>query len=197
MAGPELWAEFERDPRDPRHAHLRAADVDRDLVHRALADAFAEGRLDHEEFDERSGAVVVSKMLGDLPPVLEDLLPAAPLLPVATVASVASPDLKAEAEAYYRNQRRSAWVLVLWLSALMWTIWIFAGGQHEGGNLLTGWDPFPWPFIVMAATSAKAVRLTATRREVVAQRELKLQRRAARDQARAVEQQRRALEGPA
>ncbi len=49
-----LWGEFSHDPRRADHAGLRASDRDRDVAHRAVADAYADGRLDREELDERT-----------------------------------------------------------------------------------------------------------------------------------------------
>ena len=60
---------------------MRASDADRDIVLRTLADAYAEGRLDPVEYDERADAVTSAKTLGELPVVLEDLVPmTAPVL---------------------------------------------------------------------------------------------------------------------
>ena len=49
--------------------------ADRDIVLRALADAYAEGRLDRSEYDERAETVTAAKTLGELPVVLDDLVP--------------------------------------------------------------------------------------------------------------------------
>ena len=54
---------------------MRASDADRDIVLRTLADAYAEGRLDPVEYDERADAVTSAKTLGELPVVLGDLVP--------------------------------------------------------------------------------------------------------------------------
>ncbi len=50
-----VWASFQHDPRDPAAAPLRASDADRNVVHGLLTEAFADGRLDREEYDERTG----------------------------------------------------------------------------------------------------------------------------------------------
>ena len=52
-----------------------ASDADRDIVFRTLAEAYAEGRLDREEYDERADAVHGAKTLGELPGMLDDLVP--------------------------------------------------------------------------------------------------------------------------
>ena len=44
-------------------------------MHRVLAEAFADGRLDRQEFDERSDAVGAIRTLGELPGVIADLVP--------------------------------------------------------------------------------------------------------------------------
>ena len=48
-----VWGSFQHDRRDPAVAPLRASDADRDVVHGVLTEAFADGRLDREEHDER------------------------------------------------------------------------------------------------------------------------------------------------
>ncbi len=77
MSIPSVWQQFSADPRDRAHASLRASDADRDLVRRVLADAYAEGRLDRDELDERVDAAGVARVLGDLPPLIDDLVPTA------------------------------------------------------------------------------------------------------------------------
>ncbi|MEO5852081.1 MAG: hypothetical protein ABIQ15_06170 [Nocardioides sp.] len=68
MSASDLWGEFTRDPRSADHAHLRAADADREIVQRVLADAYADGRLDRLE-------------LGELPDLVSDLVPATSAVP--------------------------------------------------------------------------------------------------------------------
>ena len=78
-----------RPPVELRTPALRAADVDRDLVHRVLAEAFADGRLDRQEFDERSEQVSPSARSASCPGVIADLVP---LRPAATTPAVLTPD---------------------------------------------------------------------------------------------------------
>ena len=54
---------------------MRASDADRDIVLRALGEAYAEGRIDRGEYDERADAVHTAKTLGELPGLLDDLVP--------------------------------------------------------------------------------------------------------------------------
>ncbi|MFD3688047.1 DUF1707 domain-containing protein [Nocardiopsis sp. NPDC058631] len=55
---------------------LRASDTDRERVLRVLRDAATDGRIDLEEFEERSSLVHEALTLGELPGVTADLLPA-------------------------------------------------------------------------------------------------------------------------
>lgn len=57
-------------------ADLRASDTDRERVLRVLRDATADGRLDLEEFEERSTQAQEAKTLGELPGITADLLTA-------------------------------------------------------------------------------------------------------------------------
>ena len=67
-----IWSRFRLDPR--LHTRLRAADEDRDIVRECLGEAFADGRLDRDEFDERLAAVGEARLLGDLLDSLSDLV---------------------------------------------------------------------------------------------------------------------------
>lgn len=52
---------------------MRASDADRDRVADALREAYAEGRLDVEEHNERIDVAYQAKTLGELSPLLSDL----------------------------------------------------------------------------------------------------------------------------
>lgn len=62
-------------PSDPANAALqmRASDADRDRVAKVLGDAFAEGRLRPDEYDDRLAAVYEATTYAELIPVLADL----------------------------------------------------------------------------------------------------------------------------
>src|SRR5215813_9385928 len=64
----------------PGGAGTRASDRERDTVVQRVQDAFAEGRLDDAEFDERSRAALTARTHADLDALLADL-PAAPSAP--------------------------------------------------------------------------------------------------------------------
>jgi Domain of unknown function (DUF1707) len=58
-------------PSDPRS--MRAGNADRERVVKLLNDAFAEGRLDVGELDERVSRAYSAKTLGELDPLIADL----------------------------------------------------------------------------------------------------------------------------
>jgi hypothetical protein len=58
--------------------NLRASDADRERVLTVLSTAFAEGRLTHDEHDERLGRVMSAKTFDDLVPLTHDLVVVAP-----------------------------------------------------------------------------------------------------------------------
>ena len=68
------WAGFSADPRIPDNQHLRAADADRDFATALIEQARAAGRLDASEYTERAGQVVQSRTLGELAPLVADLM---------------------------------------------------------------------------------------------------------------------------
>ena len=80
--------------------HIRASDHDRDTVVGALRDAYAEGRLSLEEFQERTTAAYAGRTWGDLRELTTDL-PVQPALgtdlpegalPPEVLSPAASPD---------------------------------------------------------------------------------------------------------
>ncbi|GAA4242837.1 hypothetical protein GCM10022254_77390 [Actinomadura meridiana] len=56
---------------------LRVSDAEREAVIERLQEAYAEGRLDHDEFDMRTHLAMTSKTRSDLGGVTRDLVPVA------------------------------------------------------------------------------------------------------------------------
>jgi uncharacterized protein DUF1707 len=71
------WSGFSADPRDPQYERLRASDADRGNAAAMLGDAYAEGRLDNDEYNQRLDQAMNAKSLGELVPVLADITPVA------------------------------------------------------------------------------------------------------------------------
>ena len=87
---------------------MRASDADRDIVLRTLADAYAEGRLDRSEYDERADVVTAAKTLGELPGVLDDLVPMTGLVPYG--AALDTRGVEELAVAKWEKSRRDAFM---------------------------------------------------------------------------------------
>jgi hypothetical protein len=164
-----LWRRFEHDPRDPAYAGMRASDRDRAVVHDVLAEAYAEGRLDRDELDERTAAVDSAKTYADLLPPIRDLTADAL---AARFTPVAEPDLRRSAQLYYGNKLRDALFGFLVPNLICWMIWVVAGMT------------FPWPLFVTIPTGLNLLRVATSRGAIVEERIQKLQRR----QAKALEE---------
>lgn len=174
----ELWASFTHDPRVPANAGLRAADRDRDLIRSALADAFAEGRLDREEFDERSDRVAAARTLGELPPLVTDLVPEHTPEPRrgAELATATPDELRLRAGDQWQAERRQALLSFLGPTLICWTIWV-ATSFGDGG-----FEPyFPWPLIVMAATGIHLVSTVLNRGQGVEEHLRRLEKQQAKE----------------
>lgn len=167
----DLWASFQHDPRDPAVAPLRASDADRDVVHHLLADAFADGRLDRDEYDERSATVLSARTLGEFPPLLSDLVPDRPLLPARVpLAAASSSEIQKRAEESWRDDVRGAFLGLVGSGVICWAIWF-----------LTGHDGFMWPLIINAVAFMNFLRVTANKREIVTQEVRRLEKKRAKE----------------
>lgn len=169
-----IWERFTFDPRREEHARLRAADRDRDVVNEVLGTAYAEGRLTPSELDERSDRVVQAKTLGELPPIMDDLV-------IRSSATPALRDTRAEAELRYRRQRREAMFSFLTPTLICWVIW--------AATMLGG---FPWPLFVMIGTGLNYLRVATGRADAVASIERDLEKK----ERKRLESQRKRDQGP-
>jgi hypothetical protein len=158
-----VWQEFEHDPRDPAYATMRASERDRDVVRDLLATAYADGRLDRDEFDERTAAVNAAKTYADLVPPIRDLTAAA--VPERLVGLPAA-DLQRKARLYYAAQLRESFFGLLVPNLICWAIWYISG--HDG---------FIWPIFVTIPTGLNFLRVALSRGQIIDNRIEKLQRR--------------------
>jgi hypothetical protein len=149
-----VWREFDHDPRHPEHAPMRASDADRDIVLRTLGEAYAEGRLDREEYDERSDAVATAKTLGELPVVLGDLVPTTTVVPYAGALDTRS--VETQALEKWERGRREAFMGFLIPTLITWAVW--------AATMLGG---FPWPVFVMIVTGIPVVRATIMKKDII------------------------------
>lgn len=164
-----LWRRFEHDPRDPAYAGMRASDRDRAVVHDALAEAYAEGRIDRDELEERTTQVDAAKTYGDLVPPLQDLMVDAAN---PAVSLVSRSDLQRQAEGYYREKLRETFFEFLIPNLICWAIWV-----------MTGHDYFIWPVFVTIPTLLHLLQVGAGKHRMIEARVEKLERK----QAKALE----------
>jgi hypothetical protein len=176
-----FWAEFELDPRHPSFAALRASDRDRDLVNRVLTEGYAQGRLDREELDARAATLAAARTLGELPPLVTDLVPVSP--GVTHGLRLGPDELHDRAVASWERSRRDAIWTVLSASLICWVIW-FAIGLGEG-RFDAG---FPWPLFVTAGTALNVARIQYRRQDLIADEVRSLERKQERERRRELEQ---------
>ncbi len=185
----ELWGEFAHDPRSRAYASMRASDADRDVVLRALTEAYAEGRIDPDELDERTTGVQAARTLGELPPYLADLVPAADSAAVPAVPALSAQQVEAEAVARWRKSRGEALRMWLFVSAVCWAIWLITSGG----------DSHPWPVYPMLGTAIPLAGTLVQRREMIESNRRRIvakhEKAVARAQAKA-EKRRAELEAP-
>jgi Domain of unknown function (DUF1707) len=174
-AARDVWAAFQHDPRDPAVAPLRASDADRNVVHNVLTDAFADGRLDREEYDDRTAATLRARTLGELPPLVADLVPDRPLLPAKVpLTAASSTDIQRRAEEKWREDRRSAALGFVGSAVVTWAIWLAINWTEWSNH-------FPWPLIINAFALMNLVRVSASRSEVVDSEVKRLERKRAKE----------------
>jgi hypothetical protein len=152
VPGIEVWSQFDHDPRSPANGAIRASDRDRAVIETVLADAFAEGRITRSEYDERTEAALVSRTLGDLVPLVEDL----------PVAQAPRPNIPQAAERAYVQDRRQALWGFLSASLICWVIWTATSFGGDGFNA-----QFPWPLFVMLGTGLNAGRVVWQKDEII------------------------------
>jgi hypothetical protein len=149
------WERFEHDPRLPAAARLRASDRDRDVALEVLGQAFADGRLDHAEHDERSTSVTQAKVLGDLVPLLDDLVPTTAVA-LRDPAALTEAGIRDQAVRRWAKDRREALSGFVGVSAITWTIWA-----------VVMWGGFPWPLFPMLAALVNLMRIQLQKQDIV------------------------------
>ncbi|MGH3425682.1 MAG: DUF1707 SHOCT-like domain-containing protein [Nocardioidaceae bacterium] len=147
---------------------LRASDRDRDVVVEILGEAYADGRLDREEFDARAGAVSAAKLLGDLPPLVEDLVARDGAAEAPVVSSPA--DLREQATQAWRRDLRNAVGGWAGPSVITTGVW--------GALAVSTQDPsFFWPVFVILGTGINVARTVFSKQEIIERKREKLAHR--------------------
>jgi len=168
----QIWASFTLDPRRPEYAPLRASDQDRNVVHQVLADAYADGRLDRNEFESRTADVTAVKTLGELAGLVDGLVPRSGVVAMGPTSGLMSDtELKERAVARWHSERREALMGLIGISVIVWVIWFATTGPGH----------FPWPAIVSAVAFANLVKTQLRRDEIVAAERRRLEKKRERE----------------
>jgi hypothetical protein len=168
----EFWSSFSHDPRDAQYRSMRASDQDRGVVQQALTEAYADGRLDREEFDERSEKALGSRTLGELVPLVGDLVSPTTLATTGSRLAAATPaELHQRAVEAYQSDRREAVFGFLFATLVCTVIWL----------LTTGIGSFPWPAFVALGTGLNVAKTVARKRDTIASHERRLEKKRAKE----------------
>ena len=123
---------------------MRAGDADRDSTIATLREAFAEGRLTQEEFDERLESAHAARTYADLAKVTSDL-----------PKNSTEVDRRDSPTAKKRKDLKSAWASWLGVGVLVNIIW-FATWMGSGPA------PYYWPIWVIGPWGGAMIIWTLT-----------------------------------
>jgi len=165
-----FWESFRLDPRQPKNASMRASDADREIVRAVLADAYADGRLTREEYDDRLNTLYGSRTLGEVPSLVTDLVsldgPAGAPVPLQRA------DLRTRGARKWRRDVEESFVAFLVPSIICTVIWI---AVTSGG--------FFWPVFPMLFLGLNLVKTVVQRESVIEREVLRLEKQAAKETA--------------
>jgi hypothetical protein len=162
-----FWESFRLDPRQPGNASMRASDADREIVRVVLAEAYADGRLTHEEYDERLNTLYGGRTIGELPALVTDLVPTTEQSSTPVPASPA--DLRARGKRKWRRDVEGAFSAFLVPSIICTVIWI---ASTRG---------FFWPAFPMLFLGINLIRTIVQRETIIEHEVVQLEKQAAKD----------------
>jgi Domain of unknown function (DUF1707) len=163
-----FWESFRLDPRQPGHAPMRASDADREIVRATLGDAFADGRLTREEYDDRLNTLYGSRTLGEVSSLVTDLVPldGSPMAPAPLLGA----DMRTRGARKWRKDVEESLAAFLVPSIICTVIWIAVTG---GG--------FFWPVFPMLFLGLNLVKTVVQRESIIEREVLRLEEQAAKD----------------
>ena len=172
----DAWSAFAHDPRDPAHAGLRASDADRFTAAHLLAEAYAEGRLDLVEHDERVDLARAARLVGDLVPLLDDLVPRLSAPQGRGLVRATPAELRTRAEQEWESDRRRALLGFLAPTLVCWAVY----ATLSWGESPAEWQ-LPWPLIVTVVTFLNVIRVHVAREDIVASELATLEKKRAKE----------------
>jgi hypothetical protein len=149
---------------------MRASDADREIVRAMLADAYADGRLTREEYDDRLNTLYASRTLGEMPSLVTDLVP--PDGPPTVPAPPLPAELRTLGARKWRKDVEESFAAFLVPSIICTVIWIAVSGQG-----------FFWPVFPMLFLGLNLVKTVVQRESVIEREVLRLEEQAAKDTA--------------
>jgi Domain of unknown function (DUF1707) len=179
-----FWESFRLDPRSAENASMRASDADREIVRIVLAEAYSDGRLLREEYDDRLSTLYGSRTLGELPSLVSDLVPADS--PPAAPAPLPQADLRTRGARKWRKDVEESLAAFLVPSIICTVIWIAVTGRG-----------FFWPVFPMLFLGINLVRTVVQRESVIEREVLRQEEQAAKDAAPQIPTGRDNPDGPA
>ena len=162
-----FWESFRLDPRQPGHASMRASDADREIVRTMLADAFADGRLTREEYDDRLNSLYGSRTLGEVSSLVTDLVP---LEGPPMAAPVLRADMRKRGARKWRKDVEESFAAFLVPSIICTVIWIAVTGRG-----------FFWPVFPMLFLGINLIKTVVQRESIIEREVLRLEEQAAKD----------------
>ena len=150
---------------------MRASDLDRGTIQQALTEAYADGRLDREEFDERTEQAIRSRTLGELAPIVADLVSPTPRAAAGSSLATASPtEIHQRAVEKYSSDRREAVLGFLFATLICTVIWLFTTAPDV-----------PWPIFVALGTGINVVKTVSRKKDIIASHERRLEKKRAKE----------------
>jgi len=144
---------------------MRASDADRDTVRAVLADAFADGRLTAEECNERVSTLYSSRTLGEIPPLVADLV--APDGSSSAPARLDRSELRSQGARKWRKEVEESFTAFLVPTVICTVIWLVA---TRG---------FFWPAIPMLFLGLNLLKTIVQRESAIEREVLRLEKSAA------------------
>ena len=135
-----------------------------------LADAYADGRLTREEYDDRLNTLYGSRTLGEMPSLVTDLVP--PDGPPAAPAPPLPAELRTRGARKWRRDVEESFAAFLVPSIICTVIWIAVTGRG-----------FFWPVFPMLFLGLNLVKTVVQRESVIEREVLRLEEQAAKDAA--------------
>lgn len=139
---------------------MRAGDEDRDRTVTLMREAYAEGRLTNDEFQQRMAQAQQSKTFGELAALVSDL-PVRPPTPASVAVPTPTPSPASSVAVPEPDEHglRNGWLSWLGVSVLVNVIWAATWISNPSD------PPYYWPIWVMGPWGAAMVIGTINRQK--------------------------------